>query len=81
MTRANEPAFPNLEHTIYEKNQVVTKHEHQLGMTLREYFAGQLLAGMLAGGGEYASWESAAKDSVEAVDALIAQLEKEDSDD
>ena len=48
----------------------------QDGMTLREYYAGQALAGLLANDtGPAGDWKKSAKDALEAADALIAELE------
>ena len=43
------------------------------GMTLRDYFAGQVLAGRMARNSDYTSWEDAAKDAYEMADAMIAE--------
>jgi hypothetical protein len=46
------------------------------GMSLREYYAGQALAGLLANDtGPAGDWKKSAKDALEAADALIAELE------
>jgi hypothetical protein len=45
------------------------------GMTLRDYFAGQALAGRMARNSIYASWSDAAKDSYEIADAMLAARE------
>jgi len=48
----------------------------QTGMSLREYYAGQALAGLLANDtGPAGDWKKSAKDAMEAADALIAELE------
>jgi hypothetical protein len=45
-------------------------------MSLREYYAGQALAGLLANDtGPAGDWKKSAKDAMEAADALIAELE------
>ena len=50
------------------------------GITLREYFAGLAMQGLYAGDGrsgyKFASFVNAAKASVEAADALLAELAK-----
>jgi hypothetical protein len=45
------------------------------GMTLRDYLAGQALAGRMARNSIYASWSDAAKDSYEIADAMLAARE------
>jgi len=45
------------------------------GMTLREYYAGQALAGILACSYQPANEELMAKKAVRLADALIAELE------
>jgi hypothetical protein len=44
------------------------------GMTLRDWFAGQALAGLLAQGGS-ATWERDAENAYQAADAMIAARE------
>lgn len=76
MSRANEPAFPRLEHVKHgnfsEARYVWETHG---GLTKREYFAAMAMQGLLALEGY--SFQGAAKDAVTAADALIAELEKE----
>ena len=46
------------------------------GMTLREYYAGQALQGILASGCPGSCTISSSKDAVRLADALIAELEE-----
>jgi hypothetical protein len=60
----------------YEANSQVT---YQEGMTLREYFAGQAIAGLLAGmyrNGGGNNLQEAPKEAVLIADALIIELAK-----
>lgn len=64
MTNPNKPAFP-----------VPNWHEHTpAGMTLREYYAGQALAGLLTK--IDIEYEQAAEYAVKHADALIAALQE-----
>lgn len=50
----------------------------EVGMTLRDYFAGQALAGLLAHPqGPAGEWERSAKDAYNAADAMITAREAE----
>lgn len=72
----DEPAFPHL--GLYQGadgNLHPTPTQHG-GMTLRDYFAGQVLAGRMARGSDYRSWDDAAADAYEAADAMIAARAK-----
>ena len=72
------PAFPNQGDDHYEKRAT---HSYD-GMSLRDWFAGQALAGMM-----WQRWEpktempAIAKAAYRAADAMIAEREKEDSND
>lgn len=78
------PAFPRASATVtrfendHEERETHVGHD---GMSLRQWYAGQALAGMLAAysGGEIAfppiAW--AAKTAFEYADAMIAESEKE----
>ena len=65
MSKADEPAFPNHDDTVFAELS---------GLTKREYFALHLRAGMMASG----DWSpaSGAETAVAAADALIAALER-----
>ena len=51
-------------------------NEGQTGMTIREYYAGQALAGILAGGFSPECTLTIAEQSRRIADALIAELEE-----
>ena len=61
------PAFPSLE-----------TYRPTSGMTLRDYFAGQALAGLCAYGipGEHHTPEATAEDAYAYADAMLAEREK-----
>ena len=64
-----KPAFPVIaSHTVYSN-----------GMTLREYYAGQMMAARMSNPelDERASAEDFADDAIKCADALIAALNKE----
>ncbi len=50
-------------------------NEGQAGMTLREYYAGQALAGMLTAGANWHEEKATAKIAIKHADALIAELD------
>jgi hypothetical protein len=50
--------------------------ENETGMSLRDYFAGQALAGRMARQSSYPSWGDAAKDAYEMADAMLAERER-----
>lgn len=74
MSIANEPAFPAT-CTQYDSD-----HEPYVtsvsGMTLRQYYAGLAMQGLLSGPHSY-DFEGCAIDSVRYADALLAELSKE----
>lgn len=47
------------------------------GMTLRDWFAGQWLAGMLAGGQQFESPEAVADEAFAVADAMLAERERQ----
>jgi hypothetical protein len=55
------PAFPS----------VLSPNEGYLGMTLRDWFAGQALCGLLARAGEDMRFETAARESYGLADAML----------
>jgi hypothetical protein len=68
-------AFGGSRIEIEEGTGIPRKIEYT-GMSLREYYAGQALAGLLANDtGPAGDWKKSAKDALEAADALIAELE------
>ncbi len=75
--RDGGPAFPDMTIDWLDSGaRHVTRHS---GMTLRDWFAGQALAGLLSNPelDERASAEDFADDAVKCADALIAALNKE----
>lgn len=65
---ANPPAFPRTS-TSFASNQD--------GMTLRDWFAGQVMAGLLASASAKAeTWEEYAADAYEVADALLTERER-----
>lgn len=70
MTRANEPAFPFPSVTNANGDCQYGAN----GMTLREYYAGLAMQGLLAGAARLINPEDDAADAVVAADALIARL-------
>lgn len=71
---ANQPAFPYA--FQHEDGADFTVCGISLGMTLRQYYAGKALAGLLADPSGSSSYEGFARKSVNLADALIAELEK-----
>lgn len=71
-TLANQPAFP----LPSESNFGEITREAQPGMTLRQYYAGKALQGLLAHQGDRVSQDHIAHLAVIEADALIAELEK-----
>jgi len=67
MTDISKPAFPR---------PASDYNYSQDGMTLREYYAGQVLAGLCADPNLIAQYGSLAKTCVGLADALIAELNK-----
>ncbi len=58
---ANPPAFP------YSGDA----YANDTGMTLRDWFAGQALAGRMARNSIYSNWDDAASDAYEMADAML----------
>lgn len=64
------PAFPRED---YQTDRAPGQH----GMSLRDWFAGQALAGMLAGDKtESGAWSAFALDAYNAADAMLKEREK-----
>lgn len=62
------PAFPHDE----KEHNGAHYHSH-MGMSLRDYFAGLVLAGMATGAGfQGAPWDKLSADAYEAADAMIS---------
>jgi hypothetical protein len=66
--RGNQPAFPNTETDMFQK----WMFQKWQGITLREYYAGLALQGLLAR--EYTA--DAAQKAVELAETLLDELEK-----
>lgn len=64
----NEAAFP-----------MCNEYAHQNGMSLRDYFAGQTLAGLIIHADGWAPPEQIAKDAYSCADAMLIEREKEQS--
>ena len=70
---AQTPAYPTP--TIAAKEGDVIKFNVTPGMTLRDYFAGQALAGMLANSSARGAWATYAEHSYAQADAMISARE------
>jgi len=70
MTDKNTPAFP---FTYEDGGGGFIQHT---GMTLRDWFAGQALAGLLAKNGEYEKTRYAASSAYEYADAMLEARDK-----
>lgn len=71
-TLANEPAFPAAPNPNYTDDANLG----QRGITLRQYYAGKALQGLVAHQGDRVSQDHIAHWAVIEADALIAELEK-----
>lgn len=67
-------AFGGSRIEIEEGTGIPRKIEYT-GMTLREYYAGQALAGMLTAGANWHEEKATAKIAIKHADALIAELD------
>ena len=77
MNKPNDggPAFPA---TVQEDIDGYPRYAAgNVGMSLRDYFAGQALAGMLADSTRQSSLENYADDAYDIADAMLAEREKE----
>ena len=77
MSKPNDggPAFPM---TVQEDIDCCPRYAAGYGgMSLRDYFAGQALAGMLADSTRQGSLENYAEDAYGIADAMLAEREKE----
>lgn len=72
MKNENPPAFPNIGNSSWSMPPTE-------GMTLRDYFAGQALAGRMAWNSMYANWDDAAADAYAMADAMLAARNNIDS--
>ena len=66
-------AFP---HKKYDVPEDGIYNPAELGMTLRDWFAGQALAGTLAHPGDSCDWEMFANAAYKIADAMIAERDK-----
>ncbi len=71
-TTDNPPAFPSIDTSTYVKVE-------NPGMTLRDYFAGQALAGFLAYNGTCSGYDEIAHHAYTAADCMLAARQKEAS--
>lgn len=79
MSDKNKPAFPRSETGSAETGQI---DEGAPGMTLREHYAGLAMVGLLAMGPQVQPGdEEMAKVAFRKADAMIAELQREDTDD
>lgn len=74
MTKSNDggPAFPGFQHYIHEPTQRIMTGEPHGGMSLRDYLAGQAIAGRADGGNAQAISEMA----YELADAMLVERSK-----
>lgn len=72
----HEPAFPQSE-TLYEDGAMLSREQHG-GMYLRDWFAGQALAGMLSNPGrvgDFARRDSLTSEAYHWADAMLSERE------
>jgi hypothetical protein len=69
------PAFPTLERSYEDRCSENTIHVTEGGMTLRDWFAGKALEGLLAGRGAAHTHESRAVDAYAYADAMLKARE------
>ena len=67
MTDNGGSAFPNTSTDTGHANNVPQ------GMSMRDYFAGKALTGLLAKSGQYQSWLHLAQDSYDIANAMLAE--------
>jgi len=72
----NQQAFPST-NVYWNADGTIQKIESSTGMSLRDYFAGQVLLGLYACDGVSTRSEHAAKNAYRAADAMLAEREKE----
>lgn len=75
MIKVNDggPAFPHVYERMPQLGPNIEKRYTQGGMTLRDWFAGQALAGRMARNTAYRTWSDAAADAYEIADAMLAE--------
>ena len=76
MKNTGGAAFPN-QHVHPDTFSKLPGWKGSSGMTLRDYFAGQALAGRNARDSIYATWKHMAMDCYEIADAMLDEREKE----
>jgi len=80
---ANKPVYPSEQIVEYidENDEQASQKVTTSGMTLREYYTGQIMVGFLKDQ-HHPNWKAmiaeTAKSAVIAADAIIAELEKSD---
>lgn len=62
------PAFPRIRNHVDTLGCLRNEHD---GMSLRDYFAGQALAGLLANDAQGGSWDMDAENAYRAADAMM----------
>lgn len=71
------PAFPRPATLVDRKLDWTSYEEGQIGLSLRDWFAGQALVGRLGSGREVFSDSLRAADAFALADAMLAEREKE----
>jgi hypothetical protein len=75
-TEPNDQIMPWTEKVFYGEEDQFEREIQQPGLTKREYFAGLIMQGLMANSAKGYSLSRYAADSVQASDALIAELNK-----
>ena len=73
-TNDGGPAFP--QHGWTTNPEVLERMKNQVGMTLRDWFAGQALNGYISAGYDCGNPESVAKDCFDFADAMLKARSK-----
>lgn len=74
----DKPAFPVVENQFNPLNNSVEIVAIHQGMTLRDWFAGMALTGILSNN-EFPSWDLAAQQAYNAADAMLKEKEKREA--